>query len=230
MLAGANFYCTDVRTFAEVYPQTIPLMIRNLLLDLGGVLLEIDFARTISALEQLKDPSLPPVHFHRDSQDEEFALLDIGAIDIDAFADKLIARHGLIPDREAVKAAWNALLVGPYAGRAEQLAQLKPHFSMALLSNTNLYHFETYKEMCAPMFSQLDHLFLSYEMGVRKPGSEIFLQALDTMGWKADETLFVDDAIVNIDGAKAAGLRTFHLDRHDQFDELVAFCLTEAGQ
>lgn len=204
-------------------------MIRNLLFDLGGVLYEIDFERTVSALAKFKKPGKDSVDYHRDSQDEVFALIDKGLIDMDDFADRMIATNHLEASREDVLAAWDALLIGPFAGRPEQLAKLRPHFQIALLSNTNFHHIAHFSDECQPMFQHFDHLFKSCEMGMRKPDAEIFQAVLDTMNWKAEETLFVDDAIVNIRGAAALGFQTYHLDTPDIFGDLVAYCLNDAG-
>lgn len=122
---------------------------------------------------------------------------------------------------EEIRQIWRELLIGVYPGRAEALRKLGARYRMALLSNTSRFHFEHYREECRPLFEQMSHLFLSFEMGLRKPDPAIYRLALDTAGWLAEETLFIDDSYANIRAAEQMGLRTWWVEEPDDFEQMV---------
>lgn len=191
--------------------------IRNLLLDLGGVLYEIDIETTVRQYDEMRLPGAPPVSFSKKSQHDWFTKLDCGEIEIDEFAAGLKETYQLTGSIEEIKSIWMSLLIGVLPGRVETLQRLAPQYRLALLSNTSRYHRDYYAPQCEPMFSLMQHLCYSFEMGVRKPGNEIYLRALDTLGWKAEETLFLDDSKNNIDAAAALGFQTAWIQEHDDF-------------
>lgn len=195
--------------------------IRNLLFDLGGVLYEIDIDRTVQRYNDMREDGAPPVVFNKAVQHDWFTLLDQGQIEIDEFAAGLKSSYRLTGSLEEIKDIWMALLIGVLPGRIEAFQQLAPHYNMALLSNTSRFHRDHYAPQCAPMFSLMDHLCYSFDMGVSKPDDVIYLQALDTLGWKAEETIFLDDSKKNIDAAEKLGFHTAWIEEHDDFHTVV---------
>ena len=69
------------------------------------------------------------------------------------------------------------------------------------------------------MFAAMDHLFFSFDLNLCKPDSSIYLTALDKMGWKASETLFLDDSLSNIEGAQALGIQTLWVEKPELFEQ-----------
>ncbi len=195
--------------------------IKNLLIDLGGVLYEIDIDKTIKAYQARAKHPDEALSFSKNTQGEWFSRLDRGEITIEAFADGLIQDFALTAEREEVISIWNELLMGLMPGRTEQIAQMAKHYNLALLSNTSRAHYNHYKDECAPMFAHFDHLFFSFDMGLRKPDPKIYQQALETMGWQAAETLFLDDSRTNIEAAHALGIQTAWIEEPETFDQLV---------
>ncbi|MEM7368858.1 MAG: HAD family phosphatase [Bacteroidota bacterium] len=205
--------------------STLP--IANLLIDLGGVLYEIDIETTVRQYNDMRKAGAPPVIFNKKTQHDYFSQLDCGQIEIDEFATGLKQTYQLEGSIEDIKSIWTSLLIGVLPGRIEALQKLSPHYRLALLSNTSRYHRDHYADECEPMFSLMDHLCYSFEMGLRKPGKEIYLQALETLGWKAEETLFLDDSKNNIDAAEALGFQTAWIREHDDFLTVVDGLLTK---
>ncbi len=196
--------------------------VRNLLLDLGGVLYDIDIGKTVQAYDRLRKPGTPDIDYGKASQHKFFSQLDRGQIEIDEFAQGLTEAYQLNADLDAVKHIWLELLIGVFPGRAKDIEYLARACNIALLSNTSRYHRDHYWEQCEPMFRHMDHLFFSFEMGLRKPDPQIYLQALEQMNWKAGETLFVDDSYVNIEAADKLGLQTFWVETPEKWQELMA--------
>ncbi len=61
-----------------------------------------------------------------------------------------------------------------------------------------------------PFTEYFDGIIISAEVGVMKPDSKIYYLALESVGVKPEEALFIDDFIENIEGAKQVGLQTIH--------------------
>lgn len=196
-------------------------MIKNLFIDLGDVLYEIDIKSTIEKYDQMREPGAPPVEFGKNAQNKWFDLLDTGQVEIAEFAEGLKSSYQLTGTIEQIKQIWMDLLIGVIPGRVEAISQLAKYYNLALLSNTSRFHFEYYYPQCKSLFDQMDHLFVSFEMGLRKPDSAIYIQALEKMGWKAEETLFADDSKINIESAQKVGIKTWWIEQHSDFELMV---------
>jgi putative hydrolase of the HAD superfamily len=206
-------------------------LIRNILFDLGGVLYKIEYERVEQAFARLQASSSlnstsHAVRYTRFTQPVVFTQYEIGSISTATFRDGLRTELGLHGSDDEIDAAWNSMLLGVYDGREEMLAQLKPRFNTALLSNTNELHIAYVRDECTGIFSQLDRLFFSYEMGTRKPEPAIFQMALDALGWKADETLFIDDSPQHLQGAQTLGIHTLWLQNAEDLPHTAQMLLS----
>jgi len=91
--------------------------------------------------------------------------------------------------------------------RGGRVRALSKHYRLALLSNVDRYYWEVVQSMHAEL-KCFDSLLLSCDLGLAKPDPEIFLHACEVTGAAPSQCYFVDDTLVNIDAAKAAGLQT----------------------
>ncbi|MEL6676033.1 MAG: HAD family phosphatase [Bacteroidota bacterium] len=192
--------------------------INNIFLDLGGVLLDIDVAKTVTAYNAMRRPGAPEVDYHRESKDRWFSRLDCGEIEIDEFAQGLKDSFQLEGNLEEIKAVWASLLLNLFPGRTEAVQRLAQTHQVALLSNTSRYHFHIYEPECRDMFGAMHHVFVSFELGVNKPNPAIYAKVLEKTGWKAEETLFLDDSLKNLEAAEAAGIQTLHIGKPEDFE------------
>ena len=80
--------------------------VRHLLIDLGGVLYEIDFPATLEKFRSLQPADVPPMALEKEAQFNWFADHDAGKIDIDAFAQGLMHTYHLQASRKQVKQIW----------------------------------------------------------------------------------------------------------------------------
>ena len=195
--------------------------IKNMLIDLGGVLLEIDIDSTLQKYRALRAPEAGQLDYGKEGQDLWFSKLDKGEVSIEEFADGLKDSFQLQASREEIIQIWADLLKPVFPGRLEAINQLAAKYNLALLSNTSEYHFGIYEPECRPMFEQMEHIFTSFEMGVSKPDAAIYEQAFERSGWKAEETIFLDDSKQNIEGAKAVGLHAFWIETPDHFLKMM---------
>lgn len=190
--------------------------IKNIILDLGGVLLNIDYTLTINSFKALGITDFEAL-FTQAQQNNLFDRFEKGEIESGHFIGEL---NKLLPSKskDAIKNAWNAMLLDFPQERFPFLMGLKERYNTVLLSNTNELHLDFILQQLK-LVHNLDSLnnhfkntYYSCEMGMRKPDPEIFLKVCELEGFNPKETLFIDDTLQHVEGAKSAGLNAFHLD------------------
>ncbi|MDQ3111958.1 MAG: HAD family phosphatase [Bacteroidota bacterium] len=191
-------------------------MIRNIIFDLGGVILNLDPAATQKAFESVGMPDFKE-QYSTITQTGCFDDFDRGKISEKEFRDHL---KKFLPDTitdEAIDKAWNAMLLDLPKERLELLKSLGKKYRLFLLSNTNEIHvtaFSAYlqKEYGFRDFSAyFERWYYSCRIGKRKPDAEIFEFVLNENGLLAEETLFIDDSPQHIEGAKKVGIKSYLL-------------------
>lgn len=197
------------------------MAIRNIILDLGGVLLNIDYYKTIEAFKDLGIPNFELL-FTQAKQEHLFDKYESGLIDSDAFIEGLKKKLPSSISEEEIKTAWNAMLLDFPNERLEFLLELRKNYNTALLSNTNPIHLERFHKIIkanngiSSLDNYFDKVYFSSDMGKRKPSPEIFLEVCKKEGFEPSETLFIDDTEQHVEGAKKAGLKAAHLDIKNQ--------------
>ena len=190
--------------------------IRNIIFDLGGVILDIDFKRTEKAFVDLGVTNFGEL-FGLGHAEIFFLDHEAGRITDDEFLASLqkLAKHSLEP--EVVQAAWNALLISFPPERIEFLKKIKTKYRLFLLSNTNAIHVTEFHKIYRDAFNNgtLDDLFekvyYSHKIQLRKPNKEIYEYVLMDKDLQPKETLFIDDALVNVEAARECGMQAIHL-------------------
>ncbi len=191
--------------------------IKNIIFDLGGVLLNIDLKRTEDALRELgiEDLSVYLTQHHISAFFKEY---EMGKIDDAAFIQSIRSLSPKPLTDEQVVNAWNALLLDFPEERIELLRKLKERYRLFLLSNTNLIHYRRFQEQIhaqTGMFLEdfFEKTYYSHEVGMSKPDVDIFNLVINENKLDPAETLFLDDTKKNMVGAKEAGLQVFHIAR-----------------
>lgn len=189
--------------------------LKNLILDLGGVLLNIDFSKTKKAFEALGVENFD-AFFTQYHASQLFENLETGKISPIQFYEKFREETELNVSDIAIMNAWNAMLGNFPKERVEYLQSLGKKYRLFLLSNTNFIHYEAFmkdfKDAYGYFFNTLFlQAFYSHEIGLRKPYPEIFQYVLQEGGMKPEETLFIDDTKTNTDTAQSMGIKVIHL-------------------
>jgi len=187
---------------------------KNIIFDFGGVLLNIDYNLTVEAFKKLgvKDFDNVFTQFHQSSMAKDY---EKGKISDDEFRSYIRKHSGLDIRNIEIDAAWNAMLLDLPPQRIEMLLDLKKHYKLFLLSNTNSIHYIEYQrkvnELIYPKeFNSLfDKAYYSFRVGMRKPDADIYELVLKENNLKSDETLFIDDSPVNIEPAKKLGMAVY---------------------
>ena len=193
-------------------------MLPHLLFDFGGVIINIDYARTATAMRRLSRAG-SNIAFNQAQQAELFDDFETGHLSPAAFRAGLREAYDLDATDAEVDEAWHAMLLDVPAERLALIGELRRQgHQTALLSNTNALHIGEINQRLAAKYGfrhgiadVLDRVFYSQEVGLRKPGEEIFRHALTEMNWRAADTLFIEDSPQHVATARHLGLRVLHL-------------------
>jgi epoxide hydrolase-like predicted phosphatase len=189
--------------------------IKNIIFDLGGVIMNIDFKRTEKAFADLGfgDFAQYITQFHITPFFEEF---ETGKIDTASFIKGIQQIAGKPLTEKEIVHAWNALLLDFPPERIALLEKLKKQYRIFLLSNTNILHYEAFQQtLFALTGKRLEDIFektyYSHAVNLRKPGAGIYQLVINENKLNPAETLFIDDTASNFSGAEQTGIQTFHL-------------------
>lgn len=187
--------------------------IKNIIFDLGGVILNIDPQLTFDALKKLG--------MNGSFQDEKDAMkyffdLEKGHSTPVAFRGFIRKMIGDEIDDQDIDAAWTAMLLDIPADRIRYIEGLRKDYRVFLLSNTNEIHRLKFHRIFEESFGySFDQLFernhYSHEMGLRKPDPEIFKVVLNENNLISSETLFIDDIQENVQAAESVGMRGLNI-------------------
>ena len=190
--------------------------IKNIIFDLGNVLTDIDYGKTIEAFEKLGIENFKN-RFSPLKMDNLFENLETGKISDATFYDSIKKISKTSFSNSQIENAWNALFLNFRRESLSFLEKMSATHKLYLLSNTNSIHLTAFKEIFTRDTGKtsLDSYFIksyySNIIGLRKPDAEIYSFVLDDAKLVAAETLFIDDLITNIEGAKSLGIQTHHL-------------------
>ena len=203
--------------------------IKFLILDLGGVLLNIDYQAPIREFKKLGIEHFETL-FTQAKQSELFDLFEKGKISNDEFRKKIreISGQTKISDNE-IDGAWNSILLDFPPEKMKLLNELKNNYRLFLLSNTNNIHIPSFENSMEKVYgknhfhSHFEKIFYSSQIGMRKPDTEIFEFVINSQSLERDKTIFIDDSIQHVLGARSCGIKSFHLDlKKEDLSELLA--------
>lgn len=191
--------------------------IKNIIFDLGGVFLNIDYQATIKAFKSLGVKNFEDF-FTQANQNHLFDRLDVGKVSPADFRDELRQISGLALTDAEIDTAWNAMILDFPQQKIPMIEQISGNYRTFLLSNTNAIHYPAYTRFLqeAHGYESLAELFekqyLSHEIGLRKPNVEVFYFVMEQNNLIPAETLFFDDTLQHVEGARKAGLNAYWID------------------
>jgi FMN phosphatase YigB (HAD superfamily) len=192
-----------------------PPSIKNILFDLGGVILDIDVQATRRRFYELGLPALF-MQYPENMLTDLFFRYETGKLSTVQYRDEVRRISGLeIADRD-IDEAWCAMLVGIPAERTGLITRLKQRYKLFMLSNTCALHVPIFEQMYleaagVPMQEIFDGLYYSFEIGHHKPDREAWEHVIRYAGIRPEETLFLDDNIHNIKASQELGFRAIHI-------------------
>jgi FMN phosphatase YigB (HAD superfamily) len=199
--------------------------IRHIIFDLGGVLLNLDYSRTEQAFRDLGIKNFDEM-FSQLKQTPLFDDLEVGRIGRAEFVHGVRAAAGIEVSDEEILKAWNAMLMDFPLHRLQLLQQLRLHYDLFLLSNTNEVHEEAFNLILnqahgISIAMLFDKVYLSHRIAMRKPDAVVFQHILDENGLQAQHTLFIDDSPQHIEAAKTLGIQTVWLEQGMTIEEHI---------
>lgn len=188
--------------------------IKNVIFDLGGVIVDLEVEPALKAFAELGFQSLLSSPEVRSEMHEINHRMDRGEIDTDTFLS-ILRQHcqSGVTDEELVT-AFNRVIVLP-RHRLQRLTALRKHCRVYLLSNLSDLHWrETRRQATAhgiDIDSCFDEVFLSYRLKMAKPDPNIYRHLIDATGIDPKETLYIDDLTENIRAGSEAGLQAHQI-------------------
>src|SRR6478752_8913944 len=198
-------------TAAMTQPQLSPGAADALLFDLGRVVLDIDFNKTLAcwAAHAGREPAQFVGRFS--SRDDAYRRHERGEIsDAEFFAALRTALGVDLSDAQFLE-GWNALFAGVVPGIAPLLKRAAKRLPLYAFSNTNAAHVEHFSAAYAEVLGDFREVFLSSAIGLRKPDAAAYDHVVKAIGVPAHRIVFFDDLPENIEGARARGLSAVHV-------------------
>lgn len=204
------------------------MQIKNIIFDLGGVIIDIDPARTLSGFATLSGKTEPELTKMILARPEIFAAYETGMIDTAGFRHELNCMLNCNMTEKEFADAWNSIIFSIPDDRISILRQLKTRYRLFMLSNTNDLHARRVDEIVASshtasgLFAIFEKVYYSYRIHMKKPEPETFWYVLKENNLEPSQTLFIDDLPENIEGAKTTGMQVLHAVRNKPvFDHLL---------
>ncbi len=191
--------------------------IDTLILDLGGVLIDVDYTGSAKAFHALGHPEFDGL-YTKARQSDLFDRFETGELSPEGFRDAVRELLGQSLSDADIDNSWNAMLGSIPPERIALVQQLKERYPVLLLSNTNAIHVPAFEAIVAREnginnFKGLFHgAYYSCELGMRKPHVDIFQHVIELHKADPARTLFIDDSPQHVEGARKAGLLAEHLD------------------
>lgn len=187
---------------------------KAIIFDLGAVILNINYQNTIDEFTKL-GVNNAATFYSKKVQTNLFNQIETGMISSNEFL-KALQKETKNANINQVEKAWNAMLLDLPEKRIQLIEKLKNNYSIYLLSNTNAIHIDAIKKQLGKRkwlaFCKLfDKMYLSHELGLRKPDVKIFEYILNEQKLKAEEVFFIDDSPQHIASAKKIGIHCHHL-------------------
>jgi len=198
--------------------------ISALLFDLGGVLIDIDFSRALQSWRHCSRLPLAEIT-RRFSMDESYRRHERGEIAASDYFAHLRQLLELEASDEEIARGWNAIFVGEQTATIDCIARLQTNLPCYLLSNTNPTHQAFWTTAYPAALESFQRIFLSSEMGLRKPDRAAFEAIATATGFRLDEILFFDDTEENVIGARQVGMPAILVNGHAD----VELALTNIG-
>ena len=200
--------------------------IKNILFDLGAVLIDIDFNKVAEAFGDLGIEKFEQ-QFSQLNASHLFENLETGKISDADFHKAIQAQTGKPLSASEINDAWNAILLDFRKESMRFLTSLKNQYKLYLLSHTNVIHLTKVNEILDNQLGEKDldvyfhKAYYSHKIGLRKPGKESFQFVLNDANIIAEETFFIDDTLPNILSAKEMGFKTHHLLPGERVEHLL---------
>lgn len=199
-------------------------MPKAVLLDLGGVVLGINVAQVFQTWAARAGVTADYIE-HKWVMDEAYELHETGDIDFAEYARRQARQLAVDMPLSDWQAGWDTIWTEPYAQVVSLLPDIAQRYELYAFSNTNAVHATSFLNKYPNALAHFNSLFLSHEIGARKPHPQAFKHVCNLIDTKPQDVLFIDDNAENISGALAAGLDAHHLRKESEIAEKLQLLL-----
>jgi putative hydrolase of the HAD superfamily len=200
-------------------------MIKNIIFDMGAVLLDVNYQNTIDAFSLL-GLDKPEEAFSKQKQDEFFRKYERGQISDDEFLIGLSERVGGA-DLGKLRNAWCRMLGELPNEKYDFINKLSQDYRLFILSNTNQIHQLWFEKKIDEQYGWksfsdcFEFIGYSHRINQRKPDKEAFQYILKKYDLEPSETLFVDDTMEHVEGSRNLGVHAIHYKDGEDLEDLV---------
>ncbi|CAM3816862.1 glucose-1-phosphatase [Xenorhabdus thuongxuanensis] len=179
--------------------------------DLGNVIIDIDFKRVLAVWSNLSGTPLATLT-PKFSQGEAIEKHECGKISDTEFAERMCDEMEVSLSFKQFAEGWNTIFIGVRQEVIELMNKLRAQgHRVVVLSNTNRLHIDYCSVHYPEIAVSADFLYLSHELRMRKPNLDIFNYVLAAEGVTADQAIFFDDLLENVEAAKKSGINVIHV-------------------
>ncbi|WP_369309587.1 glucose-1-phosphatase [Providencia rettgeri] len=187
--------------------------------DMGNVIIDIDFNRVFDKWSELSGTPSEEIK-SRFTFGNIFQLHECGKISDIEFAELLCEEMGITLSFEDFAEGWHAIFISLRPEVIDIMERLREQgHRVVVLSNTNRLHLDYWPEHYPEIAASSDFLYLSQDLGMRKPDPEIFKYVLQSEEFDAADAIFFDDVEENVKAAEALGIKSVHVLSKDTVPE-----------
>ena len=191
--------------------------IKVILFDLGNVLIKIDFSKVIS--EWVRFSGKDDIQISSDSiLCSENGKYERGEISTQQFVSSLKRELKLNISDEKFLQGWNNIFVGETPGIRNVIDRVFSKYPLFVFSNTYISHSKVWRSQYSDLLKYFDKIFTSYELGMRKPEKESFLEVCSDIGVTPENILFFDDTMENVVVAQEMGMSSVQVNSIDDIN------------
>lgn len=190
------------------------MQIKTVLFDLGNVLVFIDFNEFWRSLGFINPEEIAPFADGYKSLTRKY---ETGFIPTNEYLTGLQSVFGYRFNVEQIEYAFANIIQKPIDGMTDLIRRVSRTHRTALVSNTNEIHYKISLEKFDAL-NVLQKYYLSYQMRVMKPARGFYEAIIKDQKIDPSEILFVDDLMVNIESARAAGMQAIKFENTEQLE------------
>ena len=199
--------------------------IKGLLFDLGGVVINIDFECALQSWSQWTAITIDEMR-SRFQIDGAYRKHERGELDAKQYFAHLRQVLELDANDTEIASGWNAIILNEIEETVDQILKIKCDLPCFVFSNTNPTHQAFWMSAFPDVMASFEQIFVSSELGLRKPEPQAFKAVAHLTGIDLDKMLFFDDTLENILAAQAIGMPSIHVRSHLDVNQAISEIVT----
>ncbi|MDU2289875.1 HAD family hydrolase [Clostridium disporicum] len=197
-------------------------MYKNIIFDLGNVVL--DYNPIAYLKDKLNDEKSEKIALENIFKSEEWQMLDRGVITEEEAIERIVNRD--INNKEIIEIAFKDwyVMLNPLKDTVDLINELKSNgYKLYYLSNFHSRAFE-YVTKNNEVFKAFNGGVVSFKEKLLKPERDIYIKILNDYDLKAEECIFIDDVLENVQGANKEGIKGIHFKNIKELREELNTC------